>query len=106
VLRTSAMVAQDSPVLQAGDGVLDASAAAAVASPRAVAQDAPAAEDRCDQLVDAAVTAVGQDASVEAAECLDRGAAVVHRIVAIAGATGGRGDDAEIAAARQDLGIA
>ncbi len=55
------------------------------------------------KLVDAAVASVGQNAPVVPAERLDRGATVVHGIVAIAGTTGGRGDDAEIATASQDL---
>ena len=77
VLRTAAMVAQDSPVLQAGDGVLDSSAAPTMATPRAVAQDAPATEDRRDQLGNAAVTPVGQYAPVVPAEGLDHGATMV-----------------------------
>lgn len=104
--RATAMVAQNSPVLQAGDRMLDPRAAAAMAAPGQVAQDAIAAEDRRDELGHAAVAAIGQNAPVVLAERLDRGATVVDGIVAIARSPGGRRDDAEVAAASQDLSVA
>ena len=66
------VVAKDPPVLEASDRVLDSRASPTMDSPSLVAQNATMAEARRAQLLDAAVAAVGEDASVRAAESLDR----------------------------------
>ena len=74
--------------------MLDACTPLAMAAPGAVADDAIVTKHRRDQLLDPAVAAVGKDSTVSSTELFDAGAAVVHRIVAIPGATGRDGEDA------------
>ena len=106
VTTAAAMIAQDAPVLQASDGVLDARSAVAMATPRSIAHDPATAKHRCDELGYAAIATVGQDAAMLLAERLDRRTAVVDRVVAIAGPTGRGGDDPEIAPPDEDLRVA
>ena len=63
-------------------------------APGAIADDAIVSEHGGDELVDAAVAAVGKDPAVSPTELFDVRAAVVDRIVAVPGATGRDGDDA------------
>jgi hypothetical protein len=58
------MIAQNAPVLQSGDGVLDAGSSAAVSTPLSVTHDSVLAKHRCDQLGDAALSAVREDTAV------------------------------------------
>jgi hypothetical protein len=68
VASAPAMVAQHAPVLEAGDGVLDPGAAAAMAFPGTIAADPVALEDGCYELWDAPVAAVSQDPRVRLAQ--------------------------------------
>ena len=106
VATAAAMVAQDAPVLQTGDRVLDPGTAASMAFPGPIAADPCALKDRCDELRDAAIASVSEDATVRLAQCLEMRAPVVNRIVAIARPAGGGGDDAQIAATGEDLRVA
>jgi hypothetical protein len=80
---TTAMIAQDTPVLEASDGVLDPCSTSMMSTPCSVAQDPVPAKRRRDELGDAAVGTVGEDATVLLAERLDVRASVVHRVVAV-----------------------
>lgn len=86
--------------------MLDASTTPTVAAPGAVSEDTAALERRRNELGDPAVATVGKNAAVPLAEVLDLRATIVHRIVAIAGTTGDRSDDPEIASTREDLRVA
>jgi hypothetical protein len=66
--------------------VLDPGTPPAMATPGTIADDSIPAKDRGDELGDAAVATVGQDAPVLLAERLDRGATIMDAIVAIVGA--------------------
>jgi len=102
---TTAMISQDAPVLEASDGVLDPGSASTMATPGSVAQDPVSPERRRDELGDSAVPTVGEHATVLLTKRFDVRAAVVHRVVAVAGTTGVCGDDSQIASADQDLGV-
>lgn len=102
----SAVIAEDAPVLEASDDVLDAGSAAAVATPSTVTQDAVPAKARRDELGNTAVATIGEDAPVLLAERRNRGFSIVHRIVAIAWTARGGGDDPQIAPTREDLCVA
>jgi hypothetical protein len=93
------------PVLEPCDRVFDASAALAMAAPGPIADDAVSAEPGRHELANPAVAAVGQHSAVVAAQRLDEGSAVVHRVVAIAGTTPGDRDDAQVAAACKELEV-
>ena len=71
MVGATAMVAQHAPVLQAGDGVLDPCAAPTMAPPGAIAADPVALKHGGDELRDATIAAVGEDASMCAAKRLD-----------------------------------
>jgi len=73
--------------------MLDADSTASVAPPNSVADDAALPKDGRNKLGYAAIATVREDTSVFFAKHLDHGAAVVDRIVPIAGASCGRGDD-------------
>jgi hypothetical protein len=83
----TAMVPQDTPVLEASDGVLDPGSTSTMSAPCSVAQDPVRAKRRRDELGDAAVGTVGEDATVLLAERFDVRASVVHRVVAVAWTT-------------------
>jgi hypothetical protein len=100
------VVAQDSPLLEARDGVLDPSAPPPVAPPGGVSHDSIASKHGGDELGDAAVAAVCEHAAVTAAQLLDDAAPVVHRIVAVAGTSTGDGDDAPVGVTDEDLQVA
>ena len=78
------MVSQDPPVLEASYRMLDPGSTATMSTPRSIAQDPVSAEDRGGELANAAVTAVGEDATMLLAERLDARASVVNRVVAVA----------------------
>jgi hypothetical protein len=103
---TTAMIAQDAPVLEASDGVLDPGSTSTMATPCSVSQDPVSAKPRRDELGDSAVSTVGEHATMLLAKRLDVRSAVVHRVVAVAWATCDRVDDSQIAPADQDLGVA
>jgi hypothetical protein len=86
--------------------VLDAGSAPSVPAPRTVAHDADAAKPGRDELGNASVGTVGEDAAVLSAQGFDGGASVVHGVVAIARTACGYGDDMEVAPASEDLGVA
>ncbi len=100
------MVAQDSPVLEACDGVLDASAPLAVPPPGGIPHDAASAKPWRHELVDATVSAVGEDPPVLSTQDLDRGAAVMNGVVAVSWSAARDRDDAAIVVRDQDLDVA
>ena len=106
VTAATAMVSQDTPVLETSNCVLDPGSASTMSAPPAVAQDLVSAKHRCDELGDGAVSTVGQDATMLLAARFDGGASVVHRVVAVAWTARGGGDDPKIAATDQHLGVA
>ena len=83
-LAAPTVVTQDTPVLEPSDRVLNACAALAVTLPGAVTKDTVAAEDGRHELWNTAIATVGEHASVEFAQLLDLGAAVVNRVIAVA----------------------
>jgi hypothetical protein len=94
VVPATPVVSQHALRLQAGQSVLDSSSSAPMPLPCTVPDDAICVKDRRDELWDASVPAVREDARVRLAQRLDRRAAVVNRIIAIAWATRRCGDDA------------
>ena len=86
--------------------MLDPGSTTAMPAPGVVAQDAIASKHGRDELGDAAVATVGQNAPMLSAQSLDVRVPVMDDIVAMARTAAGRGDDAQIAAAREDLGVA
>jgi hypothetical protein len=90
------MVSQDAPVLEARDRMFDASSSPTMATPRAISHHAASTKGRGDELGHAAVTAIGEDASMRSTEPFDIVATVVKRIVTIAGATRRHRDDAQV----------
>ena len=106
VATASAVITQNTPVLEARNGVLDAGSAATMATPGSIAHDAAAAKHRCDELGDAAITAIGQDAAMLPAQHLDRRATVMDGIVAVTRPACRGGDDLEIAPLDEDLRVA
>jgi len=67
VTSATAMIAQDAPVFEPGDRVLDACPATTVGSPNGITEDSAPAKSRSDQLGYAAVAAVGEDAALGSA---------------------------------------
>src|SRR5882672_9008664 len=102
----TAMVAQDTPVLEASNRVLDPGSTSTMSAPRSVAQEPVTAKYRRDELGDSAIATVGKDAPMLLAERLDVRAAIVHRAVAVAGTIRGDGDDPQIASADDNLRVA
>ena len=88
--RAAAMVTKDAPVLEPDNAMFDTGSPTAMSPPGTVAHDAVAPKHGCNELGDPAVAAVCKHSTVGPAEHFDRGAAVVHRIVAVAGSTGAR----------------
>jgi hypothetical protein len=84
VTAAPAMVAQDTPVLEASNRVLDSGSTPTMSTPRSVAQDPRPAKHRRDEF-GAAISAVGKDATMLLADCLDVRAAVVHRSLRLPG---------------------
>ena len=78
------MIAQDAPIFEPGDGVLDARPTSTVATPRGVSNDAATREAWCNELVDASIAAVGENATVVLGQLLDDRAAVVNGVVTVA----------------------
>ena len=87
------VVPEHSPVLESGDRVLDACTTLAVTPPSAITKDAVAPKDRSNQFWNSAVSTVGEHALVISTQRFDLGAAVVHRVVAIAWPTARNGDN-------------
>ena len=106
VSTATAMITQDTPVLEPGDGVLDASPAPAMTAPRLVAEDPVASKGRRHELGNAAIATVGEDASVLLTACFDARSAIVRGIVSVAWTAGGDRNDAQIAPANEDLRVA
>ena len=106
MMTTAAVVAQYTPVLDAGNRMFDPCSALAMDAPYPVSYDSALAKARRSELHHPAIAAVSEDSSVGSAERLDDGAAVVHRIVAVAGPARCRSDNRQITAASQDLCIA
>jgi hypothetical protein len=71
VASAPTMIAEDPPVLEAGDGVLDASAAPAMPTPGAIADDTIPSEDGDAKAADTAVSAVRENATMPKAQRLD-----------------------------------
>lgn len=106
MMTASSVVAQYTPVLEAGNGMLDAGSALAMNAPPAIADDAALAKARRSELRNTAIAAVSEDSPVSLAERFDDGSAVVHWIVAVAGPARCRRDDCQVTTADQDLCIA
>ena len=106
VVATTSMIAEDAPILEPGDGVLDTGSSAAVAAPGGVATYTTADKPRGHELVDASIAPVGEHPSMTPAQAFDGGAAVVDWIVPIARPTRFGGDHVKVRSADQDLGIA
>ena len=87
------MVAQDTPVLEASNRVIDPGSTSTMATPPSVTQDLSSAKDRGDELGNSAVRTVGKGAAMLLAERLDGRVTVVHDIVAVARATRSDGED-------------
>jgi hypothetical protein len=68
------MISQDAPVLEASDDMLDAGAPLAVPPPRGIADDPAMSKHGRHELFDAAIAAVGEDATMQVAQSLDLGA--------------------------------
>jgi hypothetical protein len=81
----TSMVTKDTPVLASGDRVLDPCSPSSMSSPGTVAYDSIAVKPRGDELGHAAVATIREDAPVVLASRLDDSAAVVDRVVAMAG---------------------
>src|SRR6185295_7676894 len=96
---TTAMISQDPPVLETSDRVLDAGSTSTMSTPGSVAQNPVAAKRRGDELRDAAIAAIGKDATVLLAACLDARASVVYRVVAVAWTARRGGDNPQVASA-------
>ena len=64
VTATAPVIAEDAPILEASDRMFDPGAAATMSSPGSVAEDSVALKHRGDELGDALVTSVGEDAPV------------------------------------------
>jgi hypothetical protein len=79
VASTSAMIAEDTPVLESGDRVLDPCSATPVPSPPMIADDAIALKSRCNKLRDPSVSAVGEHPSVALTPRLYGGRSMVAR---------------------------
>jgi hypothetical protein len=86
--------------------MLDPRASFAMPAPRSIPEDPVLAEHRRDQLRDAAVATVGEDAPMASANGLDVRVSVVNDIVAIARTAGCDGNHAQIGAANDELGVA
>jgi len=106
VTAATAIVSQNTPVLETSNGVLDPGSTSTMSTPPVVAHDLVSAKHRCDELWDAPVSTVGQDATMLLAARFDGRASVVHRVVAVAWTTRSGGDDPKIASADQHLGVA
>ena len=74
-------------------------------APRRIADDTASTKGRRDELRDATIASVGQDAPVQLTEHLDLGTEVVGWIVAISGAARSRRDDLEITTTHEHLCI-
>lgn len=83
VSTTPAMITQDPPVLQTGDGVLDAGPPPAMTAPCVVAEDPIATKRQCRELGNAAIAAIREDASVLLASWFDTRPSVVDRIISV-----------------------
>ena len=99
------MVAQDAPVLEPGDGVLDTSPPLSMAMPLVVTHEPVLAKARCHELVHTPVAAIGEYPSMLARETRQVGASVMIRIVAIAWATCGGRHDEQVAVTDQQLRV-
>jgi hypothetical protein len=75
-------------------------------APRRVAHDAASAKDRCDELCNATVAAVGEHTPMPLTEHLDLRTTVVDWIVTIARTARGSRDDLEVTTTHQHLCIA
>jgi hypothetical protein len=67
VATSSTMITQHAPVLEPGDRVLDACATAAMVPPLSISKDPSSTKSRCDELANAAVSTIGQHATVGSA---------------------------------------
>ena len=81
--------------------MFDAGTTSTVVAPCSIAQDPSASKPWRHELVDAAVPAICEHAFVSPVQRLDLRAAIVNRIVAIAGSWAGNPDDIQIAANQQ-----
>lgn len=103
---TSAMVAEYTPVLEPGNSVLDARPTAAMPAPSLVPDHSTTSKHRGDELRHSAIAAIGEHTPVLLTSALDLGAAVMNRIVSVAGSTSGDRDHVQIGATDEDLRVA
>lgn len=106
VSSATTKITEDTPVLQPSDCVLDARPPSAMTAPGVVAENPVASKARRDELGDAAIAAVSQDASMLLTASFDARTAIVHAIVSIAWTASADRNDTQIAAADEHLGIA
>ena len=71
VASTTSMVAEDAPILQPSDRVLDPGAAPSVSAPGSVAHDAVVSEHGRHELDHAPVAAIGEHSTVSSTQLLD-----------------------------------
>jgi hypothetical protein len=105
VSASSPMVAQDAPVLEPGDGMLDTSPPLSMVTPPVVTHEPVLAKARCHELVHTPVAAIGEYPSMLARETRQVGASVMIRIVAVAWATCGGRHDEQVAVTYQQLRV-
>ena len=103
---SSAMVAQDAPVLEPRDRVLDPSASLSMPPPRLVSDDPILVKSRRSQFRDSSIAAIGKHAPVLATACLDARAAIVNGVVSIPRSTTGHFENAKIRATSEHLRVA
>lgn len=102
----SAVIAEDAPIFQPGEGMFHACAAPAVASPICIAQDSVSVEHGSDEFLDRSVAAIRQDATVFSTQGFYLGSSVVNRIVSVARPATRDFDDPQVAPTDQHLSIA
>jgi hypothetical protein len=103
---TTSVISQDPPVLETSNRVLDPGSTATMSTPRAVTQNPVSAKCRRDELRDAAIPAIGKDATMLLAECLDARASVMYGVVAVAWTARLGSGNPQIASADENLRVA
>lgn len=101
-----AVVAENTPVFESGNRMLDACPPPTMSSPASVSRDAATTKPGRNELGNSAVRAVRKHTSVKPREPLDLASTVVNRIVAIPGAAAADRDHAEVRTADQNLYVA
>lgn len=98
LMTAPSVIAKNSPVLEAGDCMLDACTTFTVAPPHRISNDPPLTKSRDDELGDASVATIGKYATMVLAQGLDGRASIMNGIITIARSTSRDGYDVEIGA--------